>query len=176
MNTVTLRKGMMVGLTGGLAATIAIDAIVIAIFPLMGLTPDVSFSVIGNTAGGFFSMLGLPLAGGVPAGLVVHYITGMVLGAIWGAAVMWRDALRSGSLVKNVGWGILYTEVISFPLLVTAPIILHMAALDAAQWFGISFVMHGVYGSVLAAATWYGMRKGQPQAAVSGVGPLPPNS
>ena len=32
----------------------------------------------------------------------------------------------------------------------TAPILLHMSALGAAQWFGVVFVMHAVYGSVLA--------------------------
>jgi len=95
-------------------------------------------------------MLDIEMAGGVSLGLLVHYLTGLSLGGIFGAAASRRDILRLDAKKNCVGLGSLYTEIVSFPILATAPIILKMAAPNAAQWFGVSFVMHAVYGSVLA--------------------------
>jgi len=149
MSNAILTKGMVTGLVGGLLATIVIDLVVVGVFPLMGTPADISFSIIGDTAAGFFALFGLAIAGGVPLGLVVHYLTGIWLGVIFGAVVSHSDALRVDSVKKGAGLGILYTEVVSLPILATAPIILKMTASDAVQWFGVSFVMHLVYGMVL---------------------------
>ncbi len=154
----TLRKGMLTGFIGGLVATLVIDLVVVGMFPFVGMPAKVSFSIIGDTAAGFFSMLGIEMAGGVPLGLLVHYLTGLSLGGIFGRVASRHDILRLDSTKKGVGLGILYTEVASFPLLVTAPIILKMAAPDAAQWFGVSFVMHAVFGLVLGMVVSYGLR------------------
>ena len=94
-------------------------------------------------------MLDIEMAGGVPLGLLVHYLTGLSLGGLFGAARSWRG-LGLDSKKNGIGLGILYTEIISIPILATAPIMLQMSALGAVQWFGVVFVMHGVYGSVLA--------------------------
>ncbi len=142
-------KAIAAGLLGGLVATVVLDVIVIGLFPFIGMPADVSFSVIGDTAARFLAMLDIEMAGGVPLGLLVHYLTGLALGGLFGAARSWRG-LGLDSKKNGVGLGILYTEVVSFPILATAPIMLQMSALSAAQWFGVSFVMHGVYGSVLA--------------------------
>jgi hypothetical protein len=91
----------------------------------------------------------MAIAGGVPLGLVVHYLTGISLGVIFGAVVSRSDSLRVDSMKKGAGLGILYTEIISLPILATAPVILQMTMSSAAQWFGVSFVMHLVYGMVL---------------------------
>ncbi len=143
-------KAIGAGLLGGLVATLVLDVIVVGLFPFIGMPADISFSVIGDTAARFFAMLDIEMAGGVPLGLLVHYLTGLSLGGIFGGVASRRDILRLDSTKKGVGLGILYTEVVSFPILATAPIILKMAAPNAAQWFGVSFVMHAVYGSVLA--------------------------
>jgi hypothetical protein len=103
-------------------------------------------------------MLDIEMAGGVPLGLLVHYLTGLSLGGIFGGVASRRDILRLDSTKKGVGLGILYTEIVSFPLLVTAPIILKMTASSAAQWFGVSFVMHAVFGLVLGMVVSYGLR------------------
>ena len=144
-----LMKAIAAGLLGGLVATVVLDVIVVGLFPFIGMPADSSFSVIGDTAARFFAMLDIEMAGGVPLGLLVHYLTGLSLGGLFGAARSWRgpglDSKKNG-----IGLGILYTEIISIPILATAPIMLQMSALGAAQWFGVVFVMHGVYGSVLA--------------------------
>ena len=144
-----LMKAIGAGLLGGLVATLVLDVIVVGLFPFIGMPADISFSVIGDTAARFFAMLDIEMAGGVPLGLLVHYLTGLGLGGLFAAASR-RDLLRLDSKKNGVGLGILYTEVVSFPILATAPIMLQMSAPSAAQWFGVSFVMHAVYGSVLA--------------------------
>jgi len=106
--------------------------------------------------------------GGVPLGAVVHYLTGLTLGVIFGAAVSRSNALRVDSTKKGVGLGILYTEVSSLPILATAPLILKMTASDTAQWFGVSFIMHLVYGAVLGVVVSYGLRSGQALARREG--------
>ncbi len=47
-----------------------------------------------------------------------HYLIGAALGVLFGAAVTRIPALRLGSVKKGVGLGILYTEIISLPILV----------------------------------------------------------
>ena len=144
-----LVKAIAVGLLGGLVATVVLDVIVVGLFPFIGMPAGSSFSVIGDTAARFFAMLDIETTGGVPLGLLVHYLTGLSLGGLFGAVRSWRG-LGLDSKKNGVGLGILYTEVISIPILATAPIMLQMSAPGAAQWFGVVFVMHGVYGSVLA--------------------------
>lgn len=151
-------KGLVFGSIAGLAATIVIDLITMGVLPLMGLPANGGFSVIGDTASGFFSLVGVNVRGGVPLGVVLHYLIGIVLGLIFGAAVTRIDALRLNSTKKGVGLGILYTEVISLPILVMPPIILNWTASAAAQWFGFSFVMHAIWGIVLGIVVSYGLR------------------
>ena len=151
-------KGLVFGLVAGLAATIVIDLITMGTLPFMGLPADGGFSVIGDTAAGFFSLFGIDVTGGVPLGLVLHYLIGFALGVIFGAGVTRMDALRLNSVKKGLGLGILYTEIISLPILVMPPIILSWTASAAAQWFGFSFVMHAIWGIVLGVVVSYGLR------------------
>jgi hypothetical protein len=151
-------KGLVVGSIAGLAATIAIDLITMGVLPLMGLPADGGFSVIGDTAAGFFALFSIDVAGGVPPGIVLHYVIGLALGALFAAVVSRRAALRLNSIKKSVGLGVLYTEVISLPILVLPPIILKWTAPETAQWFGFSVVMHAIWGIVLGLVVSYGLR------------------
>jgi hypothetical protein len=153
-----LTKGMEVGLIGGLVGTIVMDLFGAGIFLVMGGPASLSFSIIGDAAAGLFSIMGIEIAGGTPLGAVLHYLIGLVFGAIFGAAVAYIDALQLDSIKKGVGLGILFVEVMSLPLLAAAAIILKMTPSETAQWFGISFVMHLVYGLVLGLVVSYGLR------------------
>src|SRR5512143_4039323 len=75
------------GLMGGLAGTVAMDIVLIVTSPALGLQGIESFSVIGDTAARGFTLLGVGITGGVPAGLTVHYLVGPLLGAIFAAIV-----------------------------------------------------------------------------------------
>jgi hypothetical protein len=151
-------KGLVWGLAGGVAATIVIDLITAAVLPLMGSPADGGFTVIGDTAAGFLALFGMQVAGGALLGAVLHYLIGAALGVLFGLAVTRIAALRLTSLKKGVGLGILYTEIISLPILVTPPIILHWSGSQAAFWFGFSFVMHAIWGAVLGAVVARGLR------------------
>ena len=166
----TRTKGLIFGLVASLIATIVIDLLMMGYMLLQGLPADSGFAVIGDTAAGFFSLFGIDVTGGVPLGVVLHFLVGLALGVIFGAAVTRIHALRLNSIKKGLGLGILYTEVISLPILVTPPLILKWTVSTAAQWFGFSFVMHAIWGIVLGLVVRYGLRstmaarRGEPQA------------
>jgi hypothetical protein len=154
----TFSRGLVVGLIGGLAGTIAMHVFGVGIFLVMGQPTSISFSIIGDATASFFARLGVELAGGAPLGMVVFYLLGLALGVTFVAFVVRIDALRLDSIKKGVGLGILYVEVLSLPLLAMATLVLNMTATATALWFGVSVVMHLAYGAVMGAVVSYGLR------------------
>ncbi len=144
-------RGIFIGAIGGLVGTIVMDLFGAAMFLALGGPASLSFSIIGDAAAAFFAMLGIAIAGGTPLGALLHYLIGLALGGILGVAVVRIKVLRVDSLKKGIALGILFVEVMSQPLLIAAAIVLKMDASQTAQWFGVSFVMHLVYGGVLGA-------------------------
>ena len=82
----------------------------------------------------------------------------VVWGLLFAVAVSSMDVFRIGSLKKGVGLSILYVEIVSQLLLAVAALILKLTATEMAQWAGMAFIMHFVYGSVLGAVVSYGLR------------------
>ena len=151
-------SGIVVGCIGGLVATLVMDLFGAMLFVVIGQPTSLSFAIIGDAAAAFLAMVGLSVAGGMPLGALLHYLIGLGFGALFGAAVSRVAVLRLTSLTKAMGLGILYVELISQPLLAAAAWALHMTAAETAQWFGISFVMHLVYGLVLGLVLQYAAR------------------
>jgi uncharacterized membrane protein YagU involved in acid resistance len=151
-------KGLILGLIAGLVATIVVDLIMMGVLLFRGKPADAGFAAIGDTAAGFFSLFGVDVAGGVPPGLVWHYLIGLAFGVIFVAAVTRFDALRLTSTKKGVGLGILYTEVMSIPMLVQVPIFLKQTASDTAELLGFFFVMHAIWGLLLGIVVSCGLR------------------
>ena len=87
----------------------------------------------------------------------LYYLVGLTLGAMLGMMVVSLESLHLHSFKKRVGFSILFVEVMRFPLLAAATLSLKMSPAGAALWFGISFVMHLVYGLVLGMVTSYGV-------------------
>ncbi len=154
----TRTRGMIDGLIGGLVGTIVMDLFGAGLFLMMSGPASLSFAIIGDAAAGGFALLGIRLAGGTPLGALLHYLIGLALGVLFGAAVSRIAALRMDSPKKAVGMGILYVEIMSLPMLAAAALILQMTAAETAQWFGVSFVMHLVYGLVLGLVVRQGLR------------------
>ncbi len=151
-------KGQVFGLIAGVVGTVVIDLIMMGFLLFTGQPADAGFAVIGDTTAGLFSLFRIDAAGGVPPGLVWHYLIGIALGVIFGSAVTRVDALRLTSMKKGVGLGILYTEFISMPILIMPPIILRWAATATAQLFGFYLVMHAIWGILLGLVVSYGLR------------------
>jgi uncharacterized membrane protein YagU involved in acid resistance len=116
------------------------------------------FTIVGDTVSRFFSLAGLQLAGGVPTGIVTHYLIGPLVGALFGIAVTKFPALRVKTPKKGAVAAVLYVEILSQPLLVTTPILLKMTASETLLWFGGSIAMHFVLGIILGGIVGYGLR------------------
>lgn len=153
----TFARGMVAGMVGGLAGTFLMYLFGAGIFALLGWPANTSFSIIGNSAAAFFAKLGIVLAGGVPLGMRLYFLIGLMMGALFGIAAVSLKLLQRASLRKMVGLGILYVEVLSVPLLAAGAFALNMKPADAALWFCISFILHMVYGLVLGIVTSYGV-------------------
>lgn len=154
----TPARAIIVGCVGGLVGTIVMDLFGGMLFLVMGGPASLAFSVIGDAAAACFATLGLTLAGGTPLGALLHYLIGLAFGALFGAGVSRIAVLRLDTRKKAVGLGVLYVELLSQPLLAAAAWVLQMTAGETAQWFGISFVMHLVYGFILGLVAYYGLR------------------
>ena len=158
MSHVALTRAMAWGLIGGFVGTIVMDLVLMGMLSAVGLPAVISFSTIGDTAAAFFALFGIDVAGGVPLGAAVHYLLGLVLGAIFGAIVARVDALHVNTIKKGVVLAVLYIEIVSQPILATSPILLKMTAAETVQWFGVSAVMHLIWGVVLGVVVSYGLR------------------
>ena len=158
MRSPAYTKGVVWGVVGGLVGTIVMDLVLFGLAVMVGIPAVASLATIGDTAAGFFALLGIPVEGGAPLGAIVHYLLGLVLGAIFGAAVARVPAFRLTSWQKGVFLGVLYIEIVSQPILATSPIILKMTAAETWLWFGVSAVMHMIWGAVLGAVVRYGLR------------------
>ena len=151
-----LTKAVVWGSIGGLAGTLVMDTIVIGLSSALGWPTGLMFSFIGGTAAGFFSMLGVNLAGGVPLGVVVQYLIGLALGIAFAAATSRVRAFRTASVKKAAWLAVLYIEVLSLPIAATAPLIRNMTTADTIRWLSLSLLMHPFYSAVLGVVTRYG--------------------
>jgi hypothetical protein len=154
-----IARGTGWGLIGGLAGTMVMDLTLMGGLSAAGLPALTCFSIVGDTVGRFFSMLGIEMAGGVPTGAAAHYLIGPVIGAIFGLVLAQVDAQRVDTLKKCIILAVVYVEILSQPILATTPILLKMTAPQTLQWFGLSFVMHLIFAVVLGAVVGYGLRR-----------------
>ena len=158
LSTSTLTRVLVVGSIGGLLGALAMALFGVGIFLMMGMPASQAFSIIGDAVAGMFYAVGIDVTGGVSLGAVAYCLISLALGILFVAGVSQIEALRVDSTKKGVGLGILCVEIMSQPMLAAAAIILKMTASMTAQWFGVSFVMHLVYGAILGAVVSYGLR------------------
>ena len=140
------------------------DGLLMAAFLAFKLPALLCFSIVGDTVSRLFSKLGVQVAGGVPTGVIAHYLIGPLFGVLFGVIVAKFPALRVVTLKKTLLVAIVYVEILSQPILVTTPILLKMTIIpETLQWYGGSFVMHLMMAMVLGAVMWYGLRPGSRQ-------------
>jgi uncharacterized membrane protein YagU involved in acid resistance len=146
------------GLIGGLVSTMVMDLILMGALLAVRYPALLCFSIVGDTVSRFLSMFDLQVAGGIPTGVITHYLIGPLVGVIFGVAVAMFPALREGTLKKRIIAAILYVEIMSQPILATTPILLKMTANETLQWFGGSFVMHAILAVILGVIVSHGLR------------------
>jgi hypothetical protein len=151
-------RGLVWGGVGGLAGTLVMDLVLIGGLTAAGLPALSCFTIVGDTVARFFSLLGVQMAGGIPTGAVAHYLIGPAVGVLFGVLVTQVRALRATSLKKGMALAVLYVEILSQPILATAPILLEMTTAQTVQWYSLSFVMHFILGLVLGAVVSRGLR------------------
>ena len=153
-----LARGIAWGFLGGLAGTLVMDILLMGVLLALRQPALMCFSIVGDTVSHFLAMFGTQIAGGVPTGVVAHYVIGPLFGMLFGAAVTMFPALREGTLKKITIAAFVYVEILSQPILATTPILLKMKAPATLQWFGGSFVMHLILSIVLGVIVGYGLR------------------
>lgn len=151
----TLTKGLLWGLIGGLIGTIIMDLVIVGFFLIMGMPIDLIYSFIGSLAQSLFLRLGVYVPGRVLLGAFIHFLLGLALGGLFGIAVSQIKALRLVSIKKGILLGMLYIEIASQPILITAPLLTPMTTSDLVQWYGLSTTMHLIYGMVLGGILSY---------------------
>ena len=154
-----LARGIVWGCIGGLAGTMVMDILLMGALLALRQPAVMCFSIVGDTVSRFLAMFGTQIAGGVPTGVVAHYVIGPLVGMLFGAAVTMFPALREGTLKKITIAAFVYVEILSQPILATTPILLKMEAPATLQWFGGSFVMHLILSIVLGVIVGYGLQR-----------------
>ncbi len=149
MNRGTLAAEITWGMAAGLLGTVVMDLVIVGFFAATGMPTGLVYSFIGDVAQQSFLRIGVAVPGGVPLGALVHFLLGVVLGAVFALAVSSIPRLRLGSVIKGALLGVLYIEIVSQPILVMAPIMMTMSASDVLRWYVLSTSMHVIYGIVL---------------------------
>ena len=85
MSNFTPPKEIRLGLIGGLIGTIVMALVMIVTFLIMGMPADFFISVLGQSLGIIFFLIGITLKIGVLIPLALHYSTGLITGLIFGA-------------------------------------------------------------------------------------------
>jgi hypothetical protein len=156
---VPLSCGIIWGCLGGIAGTMLMDILLMAILTVFGQPTFWCFSIVGGTVARWMAMVSIQVGSGIPTGVVAHYIIGPLVGLLYGAAVTRFQPLSGGSLKKNLIVSFVYVEILSQPILASAAILLKMTTLLTWLWFVGSFFMHLIFSFVLGFLVWYGFRR-----------------
>ena len=155
---ITSGGGVRWGLAGGLVGTLVMDLILMGVLWAVGLPPFSCFSIVGETMAAIFSIQVTELSQLIPLGIAAHYTIGPFIGAIFGIGVVWIEAFRKCSVKKRIFLAVLYIEVLSQPILATAPILLGWQTKMIILWYCGSFIMHLILGVILGTIVSYGIR------------------
>jgi hypothetical protein len=153
-----LAQGIAWGCLGGLAGTLVMDFLLMGALLVLRQPASMCFSIVGDTVSRFLALFGTQITGGVPTGVVAHYVVGPLFGMFFGAVVMMLPALREGTLKKITLAAFVYVEILSQPILAMTPILLKMKAAATLQWYGGSFIMHLIMSIILGVIVGYGLR------------------
>jgi hypothetical protein len=153
-------------MAAGLLGTVVMDLVIVGFFAATGMPTGLVYSFIGDVTQQCFLRIGVAVPGGVPLGALVHFLLGVVLGAVFALAVSRIPRLRLGSIVKGALIGVLYIEIVSQPILALAPLMMTMSTSDVLRWYALSTSMHVIYGIVLGVVMAFRQRRNAPSLRV----------
>jgi len=146
---------------GGFLGAIVMSVILVGSKVMMGLPATADFMVMGSFAGGQGE-------GAVTVGLAAHFLTGIIVGLIFGAITAYVSNLTVTGIGRGLLFGVIYgfgVYIILFlPLLMMgfAPIMMAMmgptAAAMAPTVMAIGLVEHLIYGGILGTTVAYSAR------------------
>ncbi len=154
--SLSLLRGIGWGLIAGLAGTVAMDLVLLAGLPALGVSAGTCYQTIGVTVRQFFALLGISISGDVILGVTTYHIIGPLLGALYSLVVSQVRSLQRVTLKKYLIYAVLYAEVLSQVILTFTPVLLSMSAQETMMWYAGSFVVHMIWGIVMGFVTYYG--------------------
>jgi hypothetical protein len=158
MNYIPLRKGIKFGIIGSLVGTVIMDLVQIAMMAAIGEPLGSFYGRIGEAVGTLLTEIGIDVVGGIPIGVVVHYLLGLALGVVFGLMVTRVHALRVNTTRRGILLGILFAEATGLVLFLPVPLLLEIEQSDLAIMFVSIVLFHALYGAVTGGVTSYGLR------------------
>lgn len=155
MTSSRLIKALGIGIIGSLIGGMLMDVVMFIEFTLVGLPITTNFSLMGSVFGG-----------GTSLGIFVHIVTLVVLGAVFGIAVIFIRPLRIETVMKGVWLGVLFGIVtipggcVPFALLSGTPVL---------ELLALSTIPHIVWGGAVGVVSGYKLR----YSSFSGIGGEP---
>ncbi len=146
-----LRENVKLGLIGGLAGSLVMELVLIVALTLAGKPPLTCLFFVGDTVAHLVAKFGLNLPGGVPMCLAAQYLIGAIFGVIFCTGLSKLRTWRINSLKKGIFGAVIYSEILSQPILAMTTILLKMSAKDTLLWYSASFGMHFCFGVALGA-------------------------
>jgi hypothetical protein len=150
--------GIKWGSLGGFAGTLIMDLFLIGAFSAFGLPTLSCFSMIGEIVTKLFFNQCLVTINSVYIGIIVHYIVGPLIGLFFGIIITRLSFQQVLTQKRIIIYAILWVELISQPLLLTAPILLNMTKADIFAWYVGSTMMHFIAALVLGFMVNHGLR------------------
>ncbi len=156
--TAILGVDIKLGLIGGLVGSLVMELVLIVALTLASKPPLTCLSFVGDTVAHLIAKFGLNLPGGVPMCLAAQYLIGAIFGVIFCTGLSTLSTWRINSLKKGIFGAVIYSEILSQPILAMTTILLKMSAKDTLLWYAASFMMHFWFGVALGAIVCYGKR------------------
>ncbi len=143
-------RGIGLGLFGGFLGTLVMDIFLAAALSAFGKPAFMCFTLVGSTAASFFSISGAGELEIILLGVGAHYLIGPLAGAFFGLVMARVAGLQTMTRRDTLVFSIVYIEILSQPILATAPLLLNWTTELTLLWYGGSYIMHFILGCILA--------------------------
>jgi hypothetical protein len=146
-------RGLRYGLLAGFVSTIVMDIVCLVIFLVMGESLPAFFALIGRS---FLTLINVDVAYPLWQGLVLHYSIGIITGLVLGAATRLINKLNFGTYRKSILLSVIITQIEGAALFYLMSLILNIPQSDMLIMYGLGFILHLMWGTLLGLIISYG--------------------